>query len=133
MRHGTNDFMFYSFDQSHVAEILSYLSFLELCRSHSTLANEIHAYHLVFFFIGAGSIVQEGPSEANLIDPKPAPTKQVNPLARVDKVLKFRVFLEAKGEDGVRKQANEPSWHRRTAGNIITWYSAPVFVLLVDH
>ncbi|KAK6132766.1 hypothetical protein DH2020_033494 [Rehmannia glutinosa] len=65
----------------------------------------------------ADPIVHEeaGPSEANLfsgrciIDSKQTPAKQVNPIASLHKILKFRLFLEADNEDGADKQANKPS------------------------
>lgn len=52
-------------------------------------------------------MVQEetGPSEANLfagrciIDPNQAPTKQVKPVARLCKTLKFRLLLEDDVQD----------------------------------
>ncbi|XP_073046970.1 uncharacterized protein [Primulina eburnea] len=49
---------------------------------------------------------QTGPSETNLLssrclmDPKQNPAKQVNPLASLHKVLKFRLFLDADDENG---------------------------------
>lgn len=51
---------------------------------------------LCFSFADGDPIVHEeegGPSEA----------KKVNPMARLNKVLKFRLFLEADGEDGADK------------------------------
>ncbi|KAL7103603.1 hypothetical protein ACP275_08G189800 [Erythranthe tilingii] len=48
---------------------------------------------------------QAGPS-----DPKQTPVKQVNPIASLDKILKFRLFMEAENRDvGADKQANNPS------------------------
>ncbi|KAK6132710.1 hypothetical protein DH2020_033515 [Rehmannia glutinosa] len=44
-----------------------------------------------------------------IIDSKQTPAKQVNPIASLHKVLKFRLFLEADNEDGADKQANKPS------------------------
>ncbi|XP_073277811.1 uncharacterized protein [Primulina huaijiensis] len=49
---------------------------------------------------------QTGPSETNLLssrrimDPKQTPAKQVNPLASLHKVLKFKLFLDADDENG---------------------------------
>ncbi|PIN22730.1 hypothetical protein CDL12_04547 [Handroanthus impetiginosus] len=56
---------------------------------------------------------EEGPSEANLfagtciMDPEQTPAKQVNAITRLDKVLKFRPFIES--DNGADKQANKPS------------------------
>ncbi|XP_075512260.1 uncharacterized protein LOC142547727 [Primulina tabacum] len=55
---------------------------------------------------------QTGPSETNLLssrrlmDPKQTPSKQVNPLASLHKVLKFRLFLDADDENGEDVDAN---------------------------
>ncbi|XP_073025432.1 uncharacterized protein [Primulina eburnea] len=55
---------------------------------------------------------QAGPSETNLLssrclmDPKQTPAKQVNPLASLHKVLKFRLFLDADDENGEDVDAN---------------------------
>uniref|UniRef100_A0A5B7ANX2 Transcription factor TFIIIC triple barrel domain-containing protein n=1 Tax=Davidia involucrata TaxID=16924 RepID=A0A5B7ANX2_DAVIN len=52
---------------------------------------------------------ETGPSEANLfsgtciIDPKQAPAKQVKPIARLHKILKFRLSSEANVEDATTK------------------------------
>ncbi|KAK6132677.1 hypothetical protein DH2020_033560 [Rehmannia glutinosa] len=72
---------------------------------------------LVFNESDADPIVHEeaGPSEANLfsgrciIDSKQTPAKQVNPIASLHKILKFRLFLEADNEDGADKQTKKPS------------------------
>ncbi|CAA2956132.1 Hypothetical predicted protein [Olea europaea subsp. europaea] len=71
---------------------------------------------LVFNETDAAPVVHEetGSSEANLFagkfiaDPK-SPGKQVNPIARLHKVLKFRQFSEAVIEDATDNQANKPS------------------------
>ncbi|KAL8046536.1 hypothetical protein ABFX02_08G183900 [Erythranthe guttata] len=43
-------------------------------------------------------------------DPKQTPVKKVNPIASLDKILKFRLFMEAENRDvGADKQANNPS------------------------
>ncbi|XP_073127054.1 uncharacterized protein [Henckelia pumila] len=55
---------------------------------------------------------ETGSSETNLLsnkhmmDPKQTPAKQVNPLASLQKVLKFRLFLDADDENGDDKDAN---------------------------
>ncbi|XP_073313283.1 uncharacterized protein [Primulina huaijiensis] len=55
---------------------------------------------------------QAGTSETNLLssrrlmDPKQTPAKQVNPLASLHKVLKFRLFLDADNENGEDVDAN---------------------------
>ncbi|KAI3466128.1 hypothetical protein Pfo_022791 [Paulownia fortunei] len=72
---------------------------------------------LVFNESDADPIVHEeaGPSEAKrfsgkcIVDPKQTPAEQVNPIASLHKVLKFRLFVEADNEDGADKQANKPS------------------------
>lgn len=57
-----------------------------------------------------------GPSETNflsskcIMDPKQTPAKQVNPLASLQKVLKFRLFLDADNENGEDKDASTLSW-----------------------
>ncbi|XVE80167.1 hypothetical protein DITRI_Ditri14bG0118000 [Diplodiscus trichospermus] len=54
---------------------------------------------------------ETGPSEANLfsgkciIDPNQAPRKQVKPIARFHKILKFRLLLD----DNVQVETNGPS------------------------
>ncbi|XP_048235407.1 uncharacterized protein LOC8288368 [Ricinus communis] len=62
---------------------------------------------LVFAEEEAAPVVHEetGPSEANLfsgayiIDPNQAPVKQVKPVARLQKILKFRVLLDNDVQD----------------------------------
>ncbi|KAK3037930.1 hypothetical protein RJ639_031821 [Escallonia herrerae] len=55
---------------------------------------------------------ETGPSEVNLfsgkfvVDPKQSPTKQVKPIARLQKILKFRVVSEADTEDTTAKVAS---------------------------
>ncbi|KZV23216.1 Transcription factor TFIIIC isoform 1, partial [Dorcoceras hygrometricum] len=57
----------------------------------------------------------EGPSETNLVsskritDPDQAPAKQINPLASLHKVLKFRLFLDADDENGEYMDASTAS------------------------
>ncbi|KAK2992982.1 hypothetical protein RJ640_004494 [Escallonia rubra] len=66
------------------------------------------------FFAEATPVAHEetGPSEVNLfsgkfiVDPKQSPTKQVKPIARLQKILKFRVVLEADTEDSTAKAAS---------------------------
>eukprot|EP00257_Ricinus_communis_P027375 XP_025014789.1 uncharacterized protein LOC8288368 [Ricinus communis] len=62
---------------------------------------------LFCLFSEAAPVVHEetGPSEANLfsgayiIDPNQAPVKQVKPVARLQKILKFRVLLDNDVQD----------------------------------
>ncbi|KAL0328491.1 UNVERIFIED_CONTAM: hypothetical protein Scaly_2281700 [Sesamum calycinum] len=76
--------------------------------------NESGEEHLLFC---AAPIVHEeaGPSETNLftgrciVDPKQTPGKQVNAVATLNRVLKFRIYLEADNKDGADKQENKPS------------------------
>ncbi|KAL3625716.1 hypothetical protein CASFOL_030245 [Castilleja foliolosa] len=71
---------------------------------------------LVFNESDADPIVhkESGPSDANLfsgrciIDPKQTPAKQVNPIASLHKVLKFRWLLEADDGDKAEKQESKP-------------------------
>ncbi|KAL3636869.1 hypothetical protein CASFOL_019168 [Castilleja foliolosa] len=71
---------------------------------------------LVFSESDADPIVHEesGPSDANLfsgrciIDPKQTPAKQVNPIASLNKVLKFKLLLEADDGDKTEKQEDKP-------------------------
>ncbi|XP_011098327.1 general transcription factor 3C polypeptide 6 isoform X1 [Sesamum indicum] len=72
---------------------------------------------LVFNESDEAPIVHEeaGPSETNLfsgrciVDPKQTPAKQVNAVATLNKVLKFRLFLEADNKGVADKQDNKPS------------------------
>ncbi|KAK4420349.1 hypothetical protein Salat_1985200 [Sesamum alatum] len=72
---------------------------------------------LVFNETDAAPSVHEeaGPSETNLfygrciVDPMQTPAKQVNAVATLNKVLKFRLFLEADNKDGADKQEIKPS------------------------
>ena len=57
---------------------------------------------------------ETGPSEANLfsgkflIDPKQVPAKEVKPIARLHKVLKFRLLLpEIDIDDAIAKQIDK--------------------------
>lgn len=45
---------------------------------------------------------EAGPSEA-----KRTPAKQINPMTQVNKVLKFRLYLEPDSEDGADEQADD--------------------------
>ena len=53
---------------------------------------------------------ETGPSEANLfsgklmIDPEQAPAKEVKPVARLHKILKFRLLSETNVEDATTNQ-----------------------------
>lgn len=55
------------------------------------------------FYAGASPIVPEetGPSEANKssgksnMDPNQCPSKQVKPVACINKILKFKLFVDA--------------------------------------
>lgn len=66
----------------------------------------------VNLFAEARPVVHEetGPSETNLfsgkciIDPKQAPAKQVRPVARLHKILKFRFLTEINNEVAVAKK-----------------------------
>lgn len=66
----------------------------------------------VNLFAEARPVVHEetGPSETNLfsgkciIDPKQAPAKQIRPVARLHKILKFRFLTEINNEVAVAKK-----------------------------
>ncbi|GER45001.1 Rop guanine nucleotide exchange factor [Striga asiatica] len=57
---------------------------------------------------------EAGPSEANplsrrsITDPKQTPMKQVNPIASLQKILKFRLMLDAENDDGKGSQSDKP-------------------------
>ncbi|CAA0834621.1 Rop guanine nucleotide exchange factor 12 [Striga hermonthica] len=57
---------------------------------------------------------EAGPSEANpllrrsVTDPKQIPKKQVNPIASLQKILKFRLVLDAENDDGKGNQSDKP-------------------------
>ncbi|KAL3813646.1 hypothetical protein ACJIZ3_014914 [Penstemon smallii] len=58
---------------------------------------------------------ETGPSEANLfsgiriMDPQQTPVKQIKPIAKLHKILRFRPFLESDDEDRPRQGAKKPS------------------------
>ncbi|XAR68361.1 hypothetical protein NMG60_11003460 [Bertholletia excelsa] len=62
----------------------------------------------------AAPVVHEstGPSEANLlsgkciVDPKQAPSKEVKPIARLHKILKFRLLSETESPDKADKETD---------------------------
>lgn len=74
----------------------------------------IFSAQALFLFSDTGPVVHEetGPSEANLfsgkciIDPNQAPKKQVKPVTRLNKILRFKLAPDADTQDATSDQTS---------------------------